>query len=76
MTYPELTWRVICADRAGDIARDDANYALEAIRVREHPRAIQKFIDVSIRIKEEEDRRKPCYNTPIMITSQSTTQAT
>jgi hypothetical protein len=60
MTYPDLTWKVISADRAGQIARDDANYALEAIRLREHPRAIEKFIDVSIRIKAQEARRNPC----------------
>jgi hypothetical protein len=54
MTYPELTWKVISADRSGELARDDANYALEAIRLREHPRAIEKFIDVSIKIKLHE----------------------
>jgi hypothetical protein len=58
--YPALTWRILVANKRGTLTDDDAAVALEAVRLRQHPKAIEKFIDVSIRIKEHEDRRTPC----------------
>ena len=56
-TYGALTWRVLVAAKRDIITAHDAKIALEAIRLRESPRGIERFIDVSIRIKELEDRR-------------------
>jgi hypothetical protein len=41
----------------GTLRDDDARVALAAVKTREHPAAIKKFVDVSIRIQTAQKRR-------------------
>jgi len=54
--YSSLTWNILTARLRNELRADDAKVALAAIKNREHPAAIKKFVDVSIKIKTAEDR--------------------
>jgi hypothetical protein len=55
--YAAIIWKILAARLRNDITPDDAKAALAAAKAREHPKVIERFIEVATRANQHLNRR-------------------